>query len=198
MEDAKSVVVRVLTNGLTAPSNDWRLTARDLRWAKVLLGQYRKADIDDPEVYLQSWARIFSAYSDDIVRVVADPLGGIASRVNWVVTVKEVYQACNDEAARVAEKRRRDEGIRQQLEERDREDRERAQRPAAAQAEGQQLGPADVDWSYAAPRSSMRAAINGRDGQHMRRIADDLAARRARNALREEAVPPPPPAAEKE
>jgi hypothetical protein len=165
----------------------------------VLLGQYRKADIDEPEIFLQSWARIFSAYPDDVVKTVVDPLGGIASRISWPATVKELGGACKAEAARRAERERAAENIRAQFEERDRNERERAGPRQAYDAIAAEMrdrglavgqlparsrlvGPGEVDWG--AGWSPQPPLIGRDDGKHMRRIADDLAARKARNDAR--------------
>src|SRR5262245_54448360 len=67
--------------------------ARDLRWAKLLLGQYRKGEIDDPEVFIETWARIFHGYDDEVVGWVVDPLTGIGGKINWPPTAAEVKRA---------------------------------------------------------------------------------------------------------
>lgn len=68
--------------------------------AKLLAGCYRKDDAADPETYAGAVAAVLSEYPPDIVQRVTDPRSGLPSRLNWLPTVKEVRDACEELDAR--------------------------------------------------------------------------------------------------
>jgi hypothetical protein len=88
-ESSKGSVTSIVRENRTEPSV---AVAR----AKVLAGCYRKDDAADPETYAMALAAVLSEYSLDIVRQVTDPRSGLPSRSQWLPTVKEVRDACEE------------------------------------------------------------------------------------------------------
>lgn len=68
------------------------------KYTKLLLGCYRMGDANDPEVYTAAIIAIFSDYSEEVMRDVADPRRGLPSKIQWLPTVKEVREACEKRA----------------------------------------------------------------------------------------------------
>jgi hypothetical protein len=68
--------------------------------AQILLGCYRKDDAADPETYAGAVAAVLAEYSPDIVQRVTDPRSGLPSRLQWLPSVKEVRDACEELDAR--------------------------------------------------------------------------------------------------
>lgn len=97
--------------------------------AKLLASCYRKDDAADPEVYAGAIASILSQYPADVVQRVTDPRSGIPSRLQWLPSVKEVRDACEEIDGH---QRRLDamlERERKQIEERKKDDAAKAKRP---------------------------------------------------------------------
>jgi hypothetical protein len=67
-----------------------------LQRAQILLGCYRRDDAADPETYGGAVAAVLAEYPPDIVQRVTDPRSGIPSRSQWLPTVKEVRDACEE------------------------------------------------------------------------------------------------------
>jgi len=67
-----------------------------LQRAQILLGCYRKDDAADPETYAGAVAAVLAEYTTDIVRRVTDPRTGLPSRMQWLPSVKEVRDACDE------------------------------------------------------------------------------------------------------
>lgn len=89
--------------------------------AKILAGCYRKDDAADPETYSAALAAVLAEYPPDIVRRVTDPRTGLPSRQQWLPTIKEVHDACDEldqRERRFAEAAKRE---REQLEARQRD-----------------------------------------------------------------------------
>src|SRR5262249_44080388 len=70
--------------------------ARVAKMARVLLGSYRRASADDPEVYVGATIRVLWAHPDDVIERVVDPLTGIPSRNEWPPNPKELKDACEE------------------------------------------------------------------------------------------------------
>lgn len=64
--------------------------------AKLMFGCYRKDDAADPETYSAAVAAVLAEYGPDIVQRVTDPRSGLPSKQNWLPTVKEVRDACEE------------------------------------------------------------------------------------------------------
>lgn len=63
---------------------------------KLMFGCYRKDDAADPETYSAAVACVLAEYTPDIVQRVTDPRSGLPSKQNWLPTVKEVREACDE------------------------------------------------------------------------------------------------------
>lgn len=63
---------------------------------KLMFGCYRKDDAADPETYSAAVASVLAEYTPDILQRVTDPRSGLPSRQNWLPTVKEVREACDE------------------------------------------------------------------------------------------------------
>jgi hypothetical protein len=99
--------------------------------AKILLGCYRTGEANDPETYVAAIAAILSRYPQDVMTAVTHPVTGLPSKKNWLPTVKEVVDACDEANAPILQNELRLKRIKEQLEARERE--ERGERPSLAQ-----------------------------------------------------------------
>lgn len=66
------------------------------------MGCYRRDDTADPDTYAAAVSAILAGYSPDVVQRVTDPRTGLASRLQWLPSVKEVRDACEELARRAA------------------------------------------------------------------------------------------------
>lgn len=75
--------------------------------ARLLLGQFRRGEANDPAVFVTSVAAVLSRYRREIIIEVTDPRTGLALKTNWLPTIREVGDACQalDDAAQAREKR---------------------------------------------------------------------------------------------
>lgn len=64
--------------------------------ARRLLGCYRTGDANDPEVYISAVVVVLAQYPPDVIRAVTEPTSGLSSKLNWLPTVREVTQACEE------------------------------------------------------------------------------------------------------
>lgn len=62
----------------------------------MLLGCFRTGEAHDPKVYVAAAIRVLSEYPVETQRYVTDPGSGLPSKVNWLPTVKEIRDACED------------------------------------------------------------------------------------------------------
>lgn len=107
--------------------------ATSAKYAKLLLGCYRVGEANDPETYTRAIVLVFSAFPEDIMRMVCDPRSGLPSRVNWLPTPKEVRDACEAIMGPRRRAHQRQESIKRQLAEREAIDAERAKHPVPEQ-----------------------------------------------------------------
>lgn len=68
--------------------------------ARVLLGCYRKGEANDPQMYSAAVSALLAQYSRYVIEQVTHPLSGLASRTDWMPTLKELKAACEQEAQR--------------------------------------------------------------------------------------------------
>lgn len=96
----------------SGPSTDQRQAkaAYSAERARLLFGQFRKGDANDPQTYTASIAAVLAEYPDDIVRQATDPRTGLGAHLSWLPTVKEVHDFCREivEAEASAARRERD------------------------------------------------------------------------------------------
>lgn len=99
--------------------------------AKILLGCYRTGEANDPETYVAAITAILARYPQEVITAVTHPASGLPSKKNWLPTVKEVADACDEAHAPILQNELRLKRIKEQLEARERE--ERGERPTYAQ-----------------------------------------------------------------
>lgn len=99
------------------------------RRARILIGAYRRTDIDDPEVYFSSVVAVLSRFSEGVVVAVTDPASGLPSMNKWPPALAEIRAECErlDGCRRRA--REREERVETQLREREEWERNYSQRP---------------------------------------------------------------------
>lgn len=86
--------------------------------ARRLLGCYRAGDANDPEVYIAAVVAVLAQYPADVIRAVTEPTTGLPSRLNWLPTVREVTQACEEIEGPRRRTREWEAGARRQIEDR--------------------------------------------------------------------------------
>lgn len=94
--------MRQISNHQTSsrpPSNNSDAVSRQIKakaGARRLLGCYRTGDANDPEVYISAVVAVLAQYPPDVIRSVTEPTTGLPSKLNWLPTVREVTQACEE------------------------------------------------------------------------------------------------------
>jgi len=83
--------------------------------AKLLLGCYRTGDANDPETYVAAIAVTLARYPEDIITAVTHPVTGLPSQKNWLPTIKEVRDACQELQERAQAQIERERRIKEQL-----------------------------------------------------------------------------------
>jgi hypothetical protein len=99
--------------------------------AKILLGCYRTGEANDPETYVAAIAAILARYPQEVITAVTHPATGLPSKKGWLPTVKEVADACDEHYEPIRQNELRLKRIKEQLEQRDRQDK--GERPTLAQ-----------------------------------------------------------------
>src|SRR5262252_6261987 len=61
--------------------------------ARLLLGQFRKGEANDPATFVTAIAAVLARYSEEIILEVTHPFTGMAAKSSWLPTVHEVVQA---------------------------------------------------------------------------------------------------------
>lgn len=59
-----------------------------------MFGCYRKADANDPDVYVMAITAILAEYEPEIIRIVTDPREGIARKSKWMPSIAELDEEC--------------------------------------------------------------------------------------------------------
>jgi len=83
--------------------------------AKLLLGCYRTGDANDPETYVAAIAVTLARYPEEIITAVTHPVTGLPSQKNWLPTIKEVRDACQELQERLQAQIERERRIKEQL-----------------------------------------------------------------------------------
>lgn len=120
--------------------------------AKILLGCYRTGEANDPETYVAAIAAILARYPQEVVTAVTHPATGLPSKKNWLPTVKEVVDACDELHEPIRQNELRLKRIKEQIEMRERE--ERGERPTLAQLK-EKYG---QNWGIGEPETVKREA----------------------------------------
>lgn len=76
--------------------------------ATAILGQFRRSDSDDPEIYYHAFKTILLAYPESAVRRVAHPLRGIAGQQTFLPSPAELKAALDKIIEAEAVKARRE------------------------------------------------------------------------------------------
>lgn len=118
MDQIGKVASRELSNGL-GRSPKLPTSPEYLRAAKLLLGCSRTGEANDPEVYVSAVIKVLSAYPLDVVQRVVDPLTGLPGQLNWLPTVREIREACEEKDGLQRRIREYDERSKKQLAERE-------------------------------------------------------------------------------
>ena len=63
---------------------------------RLLFGQFRKGEANDPAVFVASVAAVLSHYPKDVIVAATHPEIGLASRGDWLPTVREVRAICEE------------------------------------------------------------------------------------------------------
>lgn len=64
--------------------------------SRLLFGCYRKGEANDPDTYVAAITAVLSRYPRDVIRTVTHPAKGLPVRTNFLPTVKEVFDACEE------------------------------------------------------------------------------------------------------
>jgi hypothetical protein len=75
-----------------------------------MFGCFRKGEANDPDVYVAAITATLARYSEEIITAVTHPTKGLPIEMDWLPSVRQVYQACEvlNQSANAAAKRRRD------------------------------------------------------------------------------------------
>lgn len=76
----------------------------------MLLGCYRTADVNDPEVLTAAFVAMLAHYPEEIIRAATDPVAGLPSRLKWLPTIAELHDECErlNQIAKASEQRKSD------------------------------------------------------------------------------------------
>lgn len=79
------------------------------KYAKVLVGCYRRGEAEDAPVYARALIALLKTYPENAVRSVTDPRSGLPTKIKFLPTIYEVKEACEAQIAPLlaAEARRR-------------------------------------------------------------------------------------------
>jgi hypothetical protein len=123
--------------------------------ARLLFGQFRKGDANDPETYVASIAAMLAEYPADVVKLATDPRSGLAATQDFLPTVKEIREFCDGVVEHRAEQARRDAELVRQLAERERYEQTRARAPTREELQARgvlperkpiRTAPAEILW----------------------------------------------------
>jgi len=160
-----------------------------------LLGCYRSGEANDPDTYVAAISATLARYSQQIITDVTHPVSGLPAKKSWLPTVKEVFDACEEQADRTRQQTARERRIQEQFAAREEQDRLDAVKPSLEQMKekyGANWGltpnePAKKSsfkapsWqgivsSYSADPSRLQRLIQAADDQQPQRRRDDEAA----------------------
>ncbi len=163
--------------------------------AQLLLGCYRSGEANDPDTYVAAISATLARYSQQIITDVTHPVSGLPAKKSWLPTVKEVFDACEEQADRTRQQTARERRIQEQFAAREEQDRLDAVKPSLEQMKekyGANWGltpnePAKKSsfkapsWqgivsSYSADPSRLQRLIQAADDQQPQRRRDDEAA----------------------
>lgn len=163
--------------------------------AQLLLGCYRSGEANDPDTYVAAISATLARYSQQIITDVTHPVSGLPAKKSWLPTVKEVFDACEEEANRTRQQTARERRIQEQFAAREEQDRLDAVKPSLEQMKekyganwgltpnepAKESGFKAPSWqgivsTYSADPTRLQRLINAADDQHPQRRRDDEAA----------------------
>lgn len=127
------------------------LTSYAAERARLMFGCYRTGDANDPATYVAAITAVLARYPEEIITQVTHPVSGLPGNgKGWLPTVKEVVDACNEAHEPILQNELRLKRIKDQLEQREREDK--GVRPTMEQLKAK-YGP---NWGIEDPRASAK------------------------------------------
>jgi hypothetical protein len=135
--------------------------------ARLLLGCYRTGDANDADTYVSAIAATLAHFPEHVITQVTHPVLGLPSRCKWLPSVSEVREACDAIMEPIIEKRRHQERVENQFEERRTFYEERARpRPTLEQLKekyGENFG---LDPAFGEPKKAVLSAPNADQLRH--------------------------------
>jgi len=110
-----------------------RISSYATQRAKLLLGCYRTGDANDPDTYVAAISATLARYSEQIITDVTHPVSGLPAKKSWLPTVKEIFDACEEEADRTRQQTARERRIKEQFAARAEQDRLAEVKPSMEQ-----------------------------------------------------------------
>ena len=98
--------------------------------AALLFGCFRTGEANDPGTFVAAITAILARYPEQVITAVTHPTN-LPSKKDWLPTVKEVVDACNEAMEPIIQHQARLKRIKEQMEARAREDR--GEKPTLAQ-----------------------------------------------------------------
>lgn len=95
-----------------------------------MLDCWRTGGANSPETFVTAVAATLARYPDQVIYDVTDPRSGLPIQINWMPTIKDVYDACERAYLPIRTQIERERRIAEQIETRRREDEARAERPS--------------------------------------------------------------------
>jgi hypothetical protein len=121
------------SNG-SLPSTNLRQTKKEkdafaAERARLLFGQFRKGDANDPQTYVASIAATLAQYPPDVIKLATDPRTGLAAQSEWLPNVKEMRDFCEGVMASRESRKKREQQVEAQLTARQYYEEKRAKAP---------------------------------------------------------------------
>lgn len=98
--------------------------------AKLLLSCYRTGDANDPDTYVAAVAATLSRFPMEVITEVTHPASGLPTKLKWLPSVQEVYEACMSAWEPIKQRIAREKRIKDQLAARVEQDQSRVNRPS--------------------------------------------------------------------
>lgn len=141
--------------------------------ARLLFGQFRKGDANDPTTYTASIAAVLAGYPDDVVRQATDPRSGLGAHLSWLPTVKEVHDFCREIVDAEAQAARRERDLEHQIA--SRAEYEGVREAAPTRAELQARGFLREEPVAALPADALARIIMAKQSERGSRLKPDAA-----------------------
>lgn len=99
----------------------------------IMFGCYRRGEANDPDVYTASVAAVLAEYPAEVIHYVTDPRTGLPSKCDFLPTVKEVRDACENEMKPARDAMAREVRMRRLIADRGEDELDRSNRPSYEQ-----------------------------------------------------------------